>query len=232
MIEEYIIPKLRLEPGYKLYRYDLCAPPTEWCSDFHNPEYGNSKNQAGLFFFFNSQSQAINTGYSACNRYKDRNYSQFWITQTELTAPVLLLDLRKYIAITGLLAAFYASDIDIFSLTVSGSVDDSNKLSLFKDQICEFVAIVEDKNWYLDAKKNEKVNSFILKIEKFYVDYEFVGLFGQRLTDFHNGLIFKQILQQKGYDGYIFNESNNAQGSDTICLLSSVQLSSPSVWNL
>ena len=39
---------------------------------------------------------------------------------------------------------------------------------------------------------------------------------GQTLTDFENGFSFKNILEQKRYDGYVCSES---VGVDTVCLI-------------
>lgn len=76
---------------------------------------------------------------------------------------------------------------------------------------------MEDKNWYLDKAKNEVINNFVKLIEAHFFDNEWVGLLGQRLTDFNNGDIFKRFLQNKAMKD-IFNESNRSTGLDTICL--------------
>ena len=47
----------------------------------------------------------------------------------------------------------------------------------------------------------------------------------QGLTDFSNGIIFKDILEEKGFDGYIFQETD----AKTFCLFNSHKLSLPKV---
>ena len=50
------------------------------------------------------------------------------------------------------------------------------------------------------------------------------SMLGQLLTDFANGYVFKDILLNKGFEGYIFDEE---QSSPTICILYSSKLSEP-----
>lgn len=54
--------------------------------------------------------------------------------------------------------------------------------------------------------------------------YSLPPLLGQSLTDFQNGHAFKQLLQEHGYEGYIFMEEFD---SNTYCLLSSEHLTPP-----
>ena len=58
-----------------------------------------------------------------------------------------------------------------------------------------------------------------------------VGYLSQLLTDYSNGFHFKSMLQENGYEGYIFNETNNlfpAKGTDSICVFLSRKINSPS----
>lgn len=47
---------------------------------------------------------------------------------------------------------------------------------------------------------------------------------GQCLTDFENGFIFRQILKEKGFDGYVFVEEVS---DPTVCIFDSSFLSEP-----
>lgn len=55
----------------------------------------------------------------------------------------------------------------------------------------------------------------------------YLGFFGQCLTDFENGIHFRNFLESVPLEGYMFNESNGTSGSNTICLLSDNYLSKP-----
>ena len=50
----------------------------------------------------------------------------------------------------------------------------------------------------------------------------------QQLTDFENGFIFKKILQDKGFDGYMFHEAE----STTFCIFQSNKLSEPNPYRI
>jgi len=51
-----------------------------------------------------------------------------------------------------------------------------------------------------------------------------VGYTGQLLTDFSNGVAFKQQLQAKEYEGYLFMEEKDYP---TICIFESGKLNAP-----
>ncbi len=62
------------------------------------------------------------------------------------------------------------------------------------------------------------------EIGQFFHGNHRIDYFGQLLTDFTNGIVFKDMLLSKGYDGYIFRESHD---SPTYCILDSDALSKP-----
>lgn len=99
--------------------------------------------------------------------------------------------------------------------------------SIFKKDMEIFAQIVEDQNWYRNQEKNEIVNKIIYKIEQHFIVNDYVGLLGQRLTDLENGIPFSKLLQERQWDGYIFNEANRQEGTDTVCLINSNALNSP-----
>ena len=57
------------------------------------------------------------------------------------------------------------------------------------------------------------------KIDDFF--QRLVGYTGQLMTDFENGIVFKKLLQEKGYEGYQFMEEKT---SPTICLFDSSKI--------
>ena len=60
------------------------------------------------------------------------------------------------------------------------------------------------------------------KINEFFFNHP--PLFGQLLTDFDNGIYFKEMLINQGFEGYAFMEEF---ASDTYCLLCSDKISAP-----
>jgi hypothetical protein len=58
-------------------------------------------------------------------------------------------------------------------------------------------------------------------------DYEDVGLFGQRLTDFDNAEQFIKLTKHLGYDGYRWREFDEEYRGMTYCLFDAEKLSPP-----
>lgn len=224
--------KFQLQEYSELFRYDLSAPPTSWDMKYKNPEYVNSekgsKNQIGAFFFFNSKEQASNTAHKAIERYPTKNYNKIWITQAVVKSPVNLLDLRRFTYCSGLLATLQNKGYDIMSSSF-------RKYGLWesyenaKEAVDLIISISEkDPNWALDKEKDKLIQESINRIEDVIgLPNEYIGGLCQQFTDFGNGFAFKDMLQEKGFEGYIFNESNHAVGSDTVCLLSAEKLEEP-----
>lgn len=217
--------------GSKLYRYDLAEPPHQWSIEHKNPEYqynSKSKNQFGGFFFFNSLYQAVGTCKAAFDRYK-REYQCAWLTECETICDVSLLDLRMELTISATLLDLYKGGIDIFNdnFHVYSNKGPQITFSIFKKDIESFAQIVEVQEWYRNKEKNRTVDDFIYKIEQHFIANDNVGLLGQRLTDLENGILFSNLLRERQRDGYIFNEANRQEGTDTVCLINSDVLSSP-----
>jgi hypothetical protein len=78
---------------------------------------------------------------------------------------------------------------------------------------------------YLNVEKN---SSLVYKVKLGNTDYSYVGLFGQRLTDFDNGLKFIELVQQSGRQihGYRWREGEDERGL-TYCLFDSSKISFP-----
>lgn len=220
-----------LETGTLLYRYDLKEPPKEWSTIFKNPEYVYSnlgvKNQVGAFFFFDSLYQAVNTAQCAVHRYPNKIFDGIWITKCTIKNPVKLLDLRDFHFCTGLLSTLEHLEYNILTenfKTWQGVPFSDMTKSL--QTICDIS--LEDSNWFLSSEKSKNVDSAILDVESILgFPNENIGALCQLFTDYSNGGAFKTLLQEKGYEGYIFNESNKARGSNTLCVFESDKFEHP-----
>lgn len=203
-----------------LYRYDLTEPPKAWDPTYRSVEYmGNdkveilSKNQAGLLFFYDSESTTIKTAELAMKRH---NKTEFWLATASVIKPLRLLDLRGGATLV-ILNNLYVNGIDVFrsSLTTTG-LKDSDQLRT-----------LESLYYYLmqNVMGGEDYNDTWLRLhEPFIYPGSPYSLLGQRLTDYENGEVFKSLLLANKYDGYIFDESF---GASTLCLTSSTKLSAP-----
>ena len=206
----------------KLFRYDLMCPPPAWSNDFHSVEYSKDKkgetkykNTAGLFFFFDNKKTAMFTADMAMGRL---GKAEFWLTSTTTKEEANLLDLRGG-ATLAMMNSLRCAGIDIFNqnMTVSGMEDDTTPLS----SLGTLFFCVIDSN----VPNNEDYHKAYLDLHKpFICPGNPFSLLGQRLTDYENGSIFKKLLKEKNYDGYIFDESF---GGSTICLLNAEKLTNP-----
>ena len=66
-----------------------------------------------------------------------------------------------------------------------------------------------------DNKMAEEERDLVYEIGAFFGNNDRIDYFGQLLTDFNNGIEFKNLLIGKGYNGYIFKESYT---SPTYCV--------------
>lgn len=213
-----------LETGTLLYRYDLKEPPKDWSKDFKNPEYVYSdlgvKNQVGAFFFFDSHNQATNTAQCAVQRHPNI-VDGIWITMCTIKKTVKLLDLRDFQFCTGLLFTLEHQKYNILIAnfrTWQGVPFSDMSKSL--QTICDIS--LEDSNWFLSSEKSKNIDSAILNVESILgFPNDNIGALCQLFTDYSNGEVFKNLLIEKGYEGYIFNESNHSTGSNTLCIFES-----------
>ena len=223
-----------LEPGNQLYRYDIVQPPKEWSTVFKNPEYvypdTGIKNQIGAFFFFNSIFFAIETGRCALEKERKKGYPYqgLWITKCEINTSIKLLDLRDSIICIELLAALDKAGFAIF-------VD---KLKSWQgisfSKLKPIIQPVEDLVLNdINPVNNEEVRNAIKEMhDVLKIEMTNIGHLLQMFTDYSNGYYFRRLLQEKGYEGYIFNETNcpiPIVGSDTICIFKSTKFLPPCV---
>ncbi len=212
-----------LRKGMKFYRYDLCCPPDTWSTDYKSIEYQyeehGEKNKIGAFFFYDNPADCERT---AVNATKKRPGTPLWYTECNLTEDVKVLDLSQG-HIRNMIDALYAEGIDV----LRGD---------FENHI--------NRQTYLDVRKTYrdlKINTDLMKsfmLAKQLLDFwgqsnEARGrydYFGQQLTDFGNGFVFKQLLEEKGFAGYCFCEGgHNEKGEEatTYCLFTAESLSNP-----
>ena len=230
-LTDYIV-----EPGSQLYRYDVVQPPKEWNTDYINPEYSyphtGVKNQIGAFFFFNSAYFALETGKCALVNEKKKgvSYHGIWLTKCVIKTSVKLLDLRDSIVCIELLAALNKAGFAICcdELKSWKGISFSKLASII--QPVEDVVLL-DTSWINSVEKTRKVQKSILEMQKILeIDNTKIGHLLQLLTDFSNGVYFRALLQEKGYEGYIDDETNcpiHIKGSETICIFKSTKFFPP-----
>lgn len=207
-----------LEPGDKLYRYDLGEKlDAEWLTDYSSPEYSFSeygpKNKIGLFFFYNDISAAKNTLAQAVYNQKKMGiiYNYGTITSCQVIDDIRLLDLEAGLS--------SCSDKIRFLHQIGLNVITELFYNYqFKRPYSELQNALEDllsTDQSLSSAAENVINEFF---------YNFPPLLGQSLTDFDNGEAFKEMLENKGFEGYVFMEDFI---SDTYCLLSSNKITEP-----
>ena len=222
------IKEIILTKEHPLFRYDLVVPPEQWSKEFKNPIYVSkaygAKNVIGAFFFFDSRNQAYNTGIKQQNCFHTSANGIMYITQCNLKADISVLDLTSIEHCANLIYLLKDQGFDIINSEFFRATDD--EIKELNDAI-EFVV-----KFRATSKGNcyDSVD-FVLnvqKIEKFLgFDELAVGFLCQRITDCKNGVKFKCFLQEIGKDGYMFNETNNRLGSNTICILESDKFDKP-----
>ena len=207
----------------KFYRYDLCCPPDRWSTDYKSREYQyeehGEKNKIGAFFFYDNPADCERTAMSAIIK---RPGTPLWYTECYLTEDVRVLDLRQG-HIRKMIDALYAEGIDVLRGDFENHINRQTYLAVRKtyrdleninDWIKEFALANQLKEFW--GQSNEAGGRY---------DY-----FGQQLTDFGNGFVFKQLLGEKVFAGYCFYEGGrNEKGEEatTYCLFTAESLSNP-----
>lgn len=209
--------KISISP--KLFRYDLDEPPVDWSTNFfsneknyYDPILGH-KNKAGLFFFADSKDLAKRLGCIAAKR---ENKDMYYLTQLDaFDAHVQLINFSKNDNIFFMLCTLIDMNIDV----LSNKFQTYNKLpkeQYFSDfkSIFELAEVEKDYNNKRQLLDQLKIGT--LSVEDF-------GVFGQRLTDFDNGLAFKSLVKSldSDIDGYVWKE--NTEGL-TYCFFDSDKL--------
>lgn len=212
-----------------LHRYDVECPPEDWNVDFKNQEYIYSeecedlriKNRIGAFFFFDNKATAYCTGTLAA---KKLSLNRIWLTETSITKEIRLLDFSHFVNISSLLLAFEELGFDVLTdkfhkFNSLGACRSFTELRPIMERLKQLDAKLEKSN-----RDHCEITKTANEIGQFFHENQRIDYFGQLLTDFTNGIVFKDMLLSKGYNGYIFRESHD---SPTYCILDSDALSKP-----
>lgn len=193
---------LYIQDPIDLSRYDLSRPPTSWNSKFQSTEteYANfsnkgPKNTEELYFLFDNIETTKAVAKIACHK---KQQNEYWISKTTTQSPIKILDFSSCKCLHDILEIIDSLRIDIYNskLIINGF-----------------------ENIEIESLKNHNRNTRIL--EKYPELFE-VSWFGQLLTDYQNGKIFKKLLVESGLeiDGYRWCENINPYGL-TYCFFQS-----------
>ena len=220
-------PIINVKSGIKLFRYDITEPPkTGWDKDFKSPVYcwdeEGAKNNIGAIFLFDKENIAVDVARNVIKQkeqfIKEFNFS---LTRTVVKDDLRMLDLTACKDLVDLYITLWNNDINIFrkDFYKFDKWFGSKPMSLLLEDI-KYLALEDGK------KEKNKVSTCKCNIENFYNTYEDkekLPYACQELTDFSNGKIFKELLEEKGIDGYIFQETD----ANTFCIFNSKKLSNP-----
>lgn len=211
----------------EFYRYDLSdSLPNDWTTDYHSIEYSYDrgfKNICGSFFFYDNEQTALDVLKNAA---KKRNVHAATITSCHILKEITLLDLSKNVSPSQLLCCLYKNGIDVFKKDFYRYDEDPSKDRKIDEMKESIEAIVtrdnkarEDMSFII--KTATKINDFFYSKKCSPCECRYLG---QLFTDFDNGLKFKKMLLDKGYDGYCCMETLNGV---TYCIFDHNVLSSP-----
>lgn len=213
-----------IKTGFELYRFDLVKTPNKWSTDFKNSNYSygelGNKNQAGFFFFLDSIDKANNFGE---NYAINKNQDYYYITKTQTSNQLKLIDFSNSYNIYQMLCVLKDLGIDVLT----------KNFKTFENE--ETFATLREIFYEAEREKEMKKKTMLIKKLKVHSKSNFnaTGLFGQRLTDFTNGKIFKELVQElyPEIDGYCWNEFEDGKSNEinilSYCLFNSNKLSNP-----
>ena len=207
-----------LEPGDRLCRYDLGTDlSVDWSTEYENPEYigceFGKKNAIGAFFFYDKKTTAKKTLAQAIyNQNKKGNiYNSGTITYCEVVNELNLLDLDS-----GLIEC---SNIISFLVSIDANVIENKFVTHHSNKpYSELQSVIVD---IFSTDHIKRINAAD-EINKFF--FYNAPYLGQSLTDYENGILFKSILEEKNYEGYVFFENPE---SNTYCIFNSDKISDP-----
>lgn len=198
--------------------------PEDWITSYHSPEYHSNdygdKNQIGAFFFYKDEETARNVlGVAVKNSVKRGEiYKVNTITSCQTTLDINLLDITGCQRPVNILNVLHDEGIDILT---NEFVRHLNGIQTFDTIRGLHQYILDHESEYECPVNREKINCAVM-IDVFFQCL--VGYTGQLMTDFGNGMVFKRLLIEKGYEGYQFMEEKS---SPTICLFDSSKISKP-----
>ena len=207
-----------LEPGDRLCRYDLGTDlSVDWSTEYENPEYigceFGKKNAIGAFFFYDKKTTAKKTLAQAIYNQKKKGniYNSGTITYCEVVNELNLLDLDS-----GLIEC---SNIISFLVSIDANVIENKFVNHHSNKpYSELQSVIVD---IFSTDHIKRINAAD-EINKFF--FYNAPYLGQSLTDYENGILFKSILEEKNYEGYVFFENPE---SNTYCIFNSYKISDP-----
>lgn len=205
-----------LRKGTFLYRYSLgIHQPGEWSNDYHSPEYTDSllgyKNQIGAFFFYFDENTALKVLENAQIKAKQQGNESLVnsITSCQVISDIELLDITGFSQPVDIIRVLYDDGIDVLTRSFICYSNGRQSFDVIRDHLLYIINNRDDCSVEVCCK--------IISCAKIINDFFFNCLryTGQLLTDFENGKYFKCLLENKGYEGYLFDEEITSQ---TICL--------------
>ena len=217
-----------LEANTPLYRYTFVPsqPPSTWYSGFKNPEYaiGRVKNEIGAYYFFLNLEATTAVASIAKSTLAQRGLDETnpcFVTNCCLTESVRLLDLRYPEGSCGAIVSLnqlLEEDIDV--LTDQFVKHDGTPFSKMSAPYANYQKMLRQEDSLSISFANNVIGD---NINEFFRG-PYGSLLGQMLTDYGNGFVFKQMLLERGYEGYIFDEERS---SHTVCLFDAHKLTQP-----
>ena len=190
-----------------LYRYDLEIPPSSWNSLHHcmHTEYANidnwgPKNTEAFYFLFDNLETASYLGNFVANKKKKDRY---WITHANTNTTLDILDFSECKSLHDFLNIIDFHQIDIYNSAIQMNKVDN-------------ITIKSLENHIPDTRIFPECDPLIE-----------VAWFGQLLTDYQNGKIFKELISISNLeiDGYRWKE--NQDDTLTYCLFEHDKLDKP-----
>lgn len=214
-----------LPAGTALYRYCLgTVVPGAWSTDYHSPEYYSpdfgDKNKIGAFFFYPNEQTARNVLGAAVQKQEQQGhaYPSNTITSCQTTADINLLDITGCQRPVNILNILYDEGIDVLTTDFNKYLDHTVPFN----QIRGYHKFIMDNEGTNDMVVKSDMKEYGVKIDQFF--HWRVQYTGQLMTDFGNGVAFKGLLQERGFEGYQFMEEKDYP---TICIFESDKLSAP-----
>jgi hypothetical protein len=203
-----------LSVGFKLYRSDSNEPPIDWDSQFINPAYsynGRIKNMASNFFFTDNIESARLIG-------KTYEKGCHFLTECEIAIPEFkIIDFSNCLSVYMMIEILESLNIDVLNADFKFYIEQKEPFESDFEELATH---------YLAAKEGNMNSLFKLKIPGLTV--RDTGQFGQRFTDFENGLAFKKLIDALPYPihGYRWREDKDPDGL-SYCIFKSAYISAP-----
>lgn len=212
--------RIKVPLPFRLYRCDTSEPSSYWDETMtYKTNYGTKygelgpKNKAGLFFFHDhvDMSHSYAKGLKTLEiEFKDLDV--YYITEACLNDTLSILDFSKD----------HSTFLMIETLINNGLILPESMVN-HNNENQPLASLCQLYNDY-KATGNWKIPLHI-KVSKCDNEID-ASYFGQLLTDFENGPIFKEMLIEQGFDGYRWREHNDPRGL-TYCLIDPTKLNPP-----